>query len=246
MILANARSMLGRNDAQLALRLIARGSADAQDAAEVTLRERGIDALLDDARLIEALLASPQGAHASFPLLAYVVVRHALREVGEEDRAVADYVASVLVHFGIRDRAQRVGMSDDETYDTLAGLVDDVDDPDARRAFLVRTHLGNYALWLSGLFPDWIEHRRQRRGGPDLEYYEEMGAHGFRLAADHRLASEHGLAPLFSHAASRFTRLRAALNVVSDRMMFPHHHTPDRLMRQVRDDFRFRRPLPPS
>ena len=242
MILANARSMLGRDDAQLVLRLLAHGSAHDYDAAEATLRERGLDVLLDDARLLEALLATPHGAHASFPLLAYVVVRHALRDVDEGDRAVADYVASVLVHFGFGDRASRVALSDDETYDTLAGLIDDVDDPDARRSFLVRAHLGNYALWLSGLFPDWIEHRRQRRGGPDLEYYEAMGTRGYRLAADHRLAGEHGLAPLFHHAASRFARLRAALNVVSDRLMFPHHHTPDRLMRQVRDDFLYRRP----
>ena len=246
MILANVRQRLGRGDAQLVLRLIARGSAEEYDRAEGALRDDGIDALLDDPRLLGALIESPQGAHASFPLFAYVVVRHALRRAGETDRVLADYAAAILVHFGLRDAAHRVGASDDEVYTTLTDLLRDVESGDARRSFLVRAHLGNYALWLSGLFPDWIEHRRQRRGGPDLEYYEEMGAHGYRLAADHRLANEHGLAPLFSHAATRFARLRAALNVVSDRMMFPNHHTPDRLMRQVRDDFRFRRPQSPS
>ena len=79
-------------------------------------------------------------------------------------------------------------------YDAIVELCEDLDDPDARRSFLVRTHLGNYALWLSGIFPDYIEQRRWRRGGPDLEYYEEMGRRGFQLAADHRLAEEHGLA----------------------------------------------------
>ena len=237
MILANTRATLGRDDAQLALRLIARGRAEEYDGAEAMLRERGIDALLDDPRLLDAMLAAPQGAHASWPLFAYVVVRHALRHAGEEDRALADYVASVLVHFGVRDRAHRVAPHDDQRYDTLVGLAGDVDDPDARRAFLVRAHLGNYALWISGLFPDHIEYRRWRRGGPDLDYYEELGARGFRLAADHRLAGEHGMAPLYSHAAERFPRLRRALNEVSDRLLFPDVHTAERLMRQVKDRF---------
>jgi hypothetical protein len=177
---------------------------------------------------------------ASFTLFAYVVVRHALRRLGEEDRGLADYVASILIHFGVRDRATRIGDADDEAYETLAELSEDLDDPDARRSFLVRAHVGNYALWLSGLFPDFIESRRWRRGGPDLGYYEELGRRGFRLAADHRLAAEHGLAPLFATAAERFGRLRVALNGVSDALLFPNHHSPDRLMRQVRDEMRWR------
>ena len=104
----------------------------------------------------------------------------------------------------------------------------------------MRAHLGNYALWVSGLFPDYIEHRKVQRGGPDLEYYSEMGRRGFRLAADHRLAHDHGLAQLYLVAAERFDRLRFALNQVSDTLLFPHVHTPDRLMRQVRDEARWR------
>lgn len=237
MIMANVRSRLGRDDAQLALRLVARGSADEYDAAEAALRERGMDALLDDPRLLEGLLEARQASHASFTLFAYVVVRHALRERGVDDRALADYVAAMLVHFGARDNAWRIAPSDDERYETLTELVDDVNDADARRSFLVRTHLGNYALWLSGLFPDRIERRRIRRGGPDLDYYEEMGVLGYRLAADHRLAAEHGLAPLYATAAERFARVRVALNAVSDRLLFPDVHTPERLMRQVRSEF---------
>ena len=80
----------------------------------------------------------------------------------------------------------------------------------------MQTHLGNYALWLSGIFPDYIEQRHWRRGGPDLDYYEEMGRRGFQLAADHRLAEEHGLATLYATAAERFGVLRTALNTVSD------------------------------
>ena len=239
MILANVRHQLGRDDAQLALRLLGRESREEAERAETALRESGIDALLDDPRLLPALLAPGAGAKASYPLFSYVVVRHALRRAGEDDRVMADYVASILLHFGLRGRASRISDTDDECYQTLAELLEDVNDGDAQRSFLVRQHLGNYALWLSGLFPDFIESRRWRRGGPDLEYYEELGRRGFQLAADHRLAADHGLATLFATAAARFPLLRAALNGVSDALLFPNHHTPERLMRQVRDEARW-------
>jgi hypothetical protein len=241
MILANTRQGLSRDDAQLAVRLLARHSGEEMGAVERRLADSGIDSILDDPQLPQALMRSPQGAWASFPLFAYVMVRQALRRVGESDRGLADYVTAIVVHFGLRDRSRRIGESDDQTYEALTDLCQDLDDPDARRSFMVRTHLGNYSLWVSGLFPDFVEQRRWRRGGPDLEYYEEMGRRGFQLAADHRLAEQHGLATLYATAAERFGLLRVALNAVSDSLFFPNVYSPERLMRQVQDEARWRR-----
>ena len=119
MILANTRYHLTRGDAELVARLIARDSGEELAQVEQQLCDHGIDAVLDDPRLPSAMLRSGQGACASLPLFAYVMVRHALRRLGEEDRMLADYVASVFLHFGVRDRAYRVADSDDQVYDTL-------------------------------------------------------------------------------------------------------------------------------
>lgn len=240
MIVANVRHRLTRDDAQLAVRLIARGSAREHDAAEQALREAGLDTLLDDPRLLEGLVRTAAGAAASWPLFCYVVVRHALQSHGIDDRRMADYVAAVLEAFGWRDRAHRIAATDDERYDTLADLVRDAESGDPRRAYLVRVHLGNYALWLAGCFPDRIEAQRHRRGGPDIDYYDALGARGFSMAAEHRLAHEQGLSPLFAAAARRYVALRIALNAVSDTLFFPNRHSPDRLLRQVRDEARWR------
>lgn len=242
MILANVRSRLTREDAHLALALVSQHGSEARDRAETTLREQGLEALLDDGVLLPALLGTPRGAHASLPLFAYVLVRQALLAGGERDRVLADYAASLLLHFGLRDRARKVAEADDDTFDTLAGLAEQAEGPDPRRAFLVQAHLGNYALWLSGMFPDHIEHRRWRRGGPGLRYFEQLGQRGFQLAARHRLADEHGLALLFALVAERFPLLRSALNRISDAVLFPRHHSPERLMRQVSDEARWRQP----
>ena len=84
MILANVRSRLTREDAQLVVRLVARGSGRALDDAESTLADQGIDPLLDDPRLQEGLLDLRQGSHASLPLFSYVIVRSALLKAGEK------------------------------------------------------------------------------------------------------------------------------------------------------------------
>ena len=240
MILADVRTRLTRRDAQLVLCLLSRGRPDEQERAEAALADRGLDPLLDDPRLLPALRESRQAAEASLPLFTYVAVRHALRGVGEDDRTLADYLAALFLEFGLRDRATRIGESDDEVYTTLVELLGAAESPDARRSFLVRAHLGNYALWLSGLFSDAVEHRRWRRGGPDLDYYEELGRRAFRLAAEHRLAAEYGLVALYAAIAERFGVLRCALSQIGDTMLFPHHHTPERLMRQVRDAAQYR------
>lgn len=240
MILADVRSKLTRDDAQFAVQLIGHAGAAAAAEADTALHAHGIDTVLDDPRLLSALLHHAPGAHASAPLFAYVVVRHACIAAGEDDRVLADYAASLLLHFGLRDRSHRIAAADDDTFDTLAELSALMDAPDARRAFLARQHLGNYALWQAGLFPDFVERRRYRRGGPDLEYYEAMGRRGYEAAARHRLADEYGVGALFMRVAEHFPLLRVALNRISDSIFFPNHHTPERLMRQVRDEMRWR------
>lgn len=240
MILADARHRLSREDAQLAVRLLAKDSAGELDAVQQRLVDEGLDAILDDQRLPGALLGSRFGAYASLPLFLYVMVRHALLRAGEKDRAISDYLAALLLAFGARGRGERISEADDQTYDTLAALLEDVNDNDPRRAFLVRVHLGNQALWIAGLFPDYVEQRKWRRGGPDFDYFEELGRRGFELAAEHRIAEQYGMSDVYAAVAARFGLLRVALNSVSDRLMFPNVHTPERLMRQVKDEARWK------
>jgi len=240
MILANARHQLSRQDAQLAVRLVAQDSSEELERAQQRLVDEGLDAILDDRRLPSALLTSRFGAYASLPLFLYVMVRHTLINAGEQDRTISDYLAAILLAFGARGAAERISGADDQMYDTLASLLDDVNDSDPRRSFLVRAHLGNRALWIAGLFPDHVEQRKWRRGGPDLSYFDEIGKRAFELAAEHRLAEQYGMTDTYATIATRFGLLRVALNSISDRLFFPNVNTPERLMRQVEDEARWK------
>ncbi|MEP7228144.1 MAG: hypothetical protein ABI785_12330, partial [Gemmatimonadales bacterium] len=154
-------------------------------------------------------------------LFFYVLVRHALRGSGLDDRDLSDYLAALLLEFGQRDRAWRVDWNDDQRHRYMVDILTDLEASAGDRRFKVMVHLGNYALWLTGLFPDYIAARRLRKAGPDVSYYDALGSRGFGLASDHALAAHYGLEPVLRTAAERFPALRSALNGLSDRVFFP-------------------------
>jgi hypothetical protein len=170
-------------------------------------------------------------------LVFYLLVRHALLEDGISERDLADYLAALLVAFGRSGRAFRVA-DETEEFHHLVDIVAAGDESSGHRAFLLRAHLGEYALWLSGLFPDHITARVQRRGAPGLGYYEALGSTGFRMAARYRDAERHGLDRVYLDCADRFPALRIALNRIADRHLFPAKgDRVERLLRQITDEF---------
>lgn len=223
MILANTRGRLSANDLQLLVLLLSQGSAARRHAVERKLATEGPDSLLDTPELFERLLAVRSVLVPSEVLFFYVLVRHALMRADFDDRDLADYVAALILEFGKRDRAWRIDWNDDQRHRYMVDILIDLDSTDGERRFKVLAHLGNYALWLAGLFPDYIAARRLTRGGPDLRYYEELGRRGYDQASDHVLADQYGLDGVFRTAADRFPSLRQALNQVSERVFFPNH-----------------------
>jgi hypothetical protein len=235
MILANVRGRLRAADFHAVALALAGGDAAQRARYDRVLLEEGPDRLLDQPGLFEALLALRTLVVPSPPLFTYVAVRHALLAAGVDDRDLAEYLAALLLEFGDHDRHTRVRRVDDESYRYLVDVVADLTGTDdaGERGFLLRVHLGNYSLWLAGLFPDYIAARRSRRGGPDLPYYDALGRQGFQLASEHRLAERFGVADIYRAAAERFPTLRVAFNRLSDHVFFPGVTTPEKILRNL-------------
>ena len=206
MIQPDARSRFTPEDVALVLRLTP-GAADNED----------FDRRLDRPELVRELPGAPVPG-PSPSLYFYVLVRQSLREHGVMDRRVADYCAALLRDFGERDRAQRIAPVDDHRHRYLIDIVADASSAQGDRQFRVLVHLGNYALWVAGVYPRWISARRERRGGPDLSYYDAMGMRGFAEASDHRMASRVGLEDVFRTTADHFSDVRLALNDLSSKL----------------------------
>ena len=223
---------------RLAVELLGGSEAERHRLSQKAMEE-GPDALWDDPRLPGALLKSRDLRRPSAPLFFYVLLRRSLLELGVDDRAVTDYCAAMVLAFGRGDRAWRTGERDENRYAYLVDLVEEAGRAEGEHQFRVRMHVGNFSLWLTGIFPDYIAARRARKGGPPLPYYEAMGRSGFLLASDHRLAEKFGMDRVLRSAGQRFAELRVALNRLSDRLMFPRFSSPDKLMRQVFDEYQY-------
>lgn len=209
MFVADARSRLTSDDLDLLSRTL--GATDRE--RDRALTRLGLDAVLDRPEIRPALLDGRMPG-PSPSLFFYVLVRHALLAEGLDDRSLADYCAALLREFGVRRRANQIAPVDDHEHHYLVDLLADLAHADGDRQFRILVHLGNYALWIAGLFPDRIEARRHRRGGPGLDYYEALGQRGFAEAAGHRLAEWTGLAVILHDTADQFTGVRRALNRV--------------------------------
>lgn len=203
MITADARSRITPNDLDLLASCLGSPS-----------RPASLDAVLDRREVASFLLNS--GMPGPSPsLLFYVLVRHSFLDVGVDDPTVADYFAAMLREFGHRGRATRVDDVDDQDHRYLVDILADLSASSGARQFKVSVHLGNYALWMAGIFPERVAAQRIRRGGPDLSYYENMGGRGYAEASEHQLAERSGLEDVLRTAADRVHDVRVALNRVS-------------------------------
>ena len=228
MILPNVRASFGPRELTFLVGVLGDVSGGRERVA-ARLADEGVDRLLDDPRTLDAVMGGGISA-APLELVCYLVVRRALLEVELDDRTLADYLAALLVDFSRADR----GVEQARNFTYLVDVLAEIDQSAASRAFELHAYLGEYSLWLSGVFPDRIVARVHRRGAPGLGYYEEMGIAGYRTAADSRQAGDLGLNRLYLDCAERFPELRVALNRVSDRYLFPTTApSVDRLLRQV-------------
>lgn len=214
----NCRLQFAADDIDFILSVLVQRIGTAQCLVQLLSDEDTRDLILDDEALFHALLERGGCLQVSPRFYFYVLVRHVFRKADIPDRAVADYVAEVLTEFARTERARCVVPGQETPTEYLFELLMALQKADDRTSFSVRVHIGNYSLFLSGVFPERIRFRAEVRGHPDLRYYEGVGRTQFRVASDHRLAQEYELAGVFNTLAERFPATRMALNDIADRL----------------------------
>ncbi len=193
------------------------------------------DLILDDPQLFHALLEHRGCLGVSSHFYFYVMVRHVFRRAGIDDREMADYVAEVLAEYSLQERTRLQLPGQPNSLDYFFELMTALQGADERTSFHIRAHIGNHSLFLTGDFPQRILHRAEKRGFPNLHYYEELGRANFRVASDSRMAARYELGPIFAQLSERFHATRVALNDISDRLfsLGEPDHSIDLLLRNA-------------
>jgi len=218
MIQPNCRVQFAAQDIDFILSVLGRSIGTAECLVKLLADEDSRDVILDDEALFHALLERGGCVRVSTRFYFYILVRRVFRRADLRDRTLADYVAEVLSEFARAEQGRCVVPGQANALDYLFEMLAALKDADDRTRFFIRVHIGNYALFLSGLFPDRIRFRAERRGFPDLKYYENMGRTHYQAASDHRLAQRYAVAGIFTTLAERFRATRLALNDIAERL----------------------------
>jgi hypothetical protein len=221
-IISNCRMQFTAEDIDFILEAL-RPKVDSSDClVKLLADEETRDQILDDDCLFRALLEHPGCLNVSSHFYFYILVRQVLRKSGIADRSVADYVAEVLTEFSRLERMQCVPKGQTGPLNYFFEMLGALQNADDTTGFYIRTHIGNQSLFLSGIFPERIRYRAERRGAPDLKYYEEVGRMNYRVARDHRLARKYDLEGIFDVLSERFHDTRRALNDLGERLITLH------------------------
>ncbi len=218
MIQPNCRVQFAAEDVDFILSVLGRRLGTAECLVKLLADEESRDVILDDEALFHALLERGGCLRVSTHFYFYILVRHVFLRSNIDDRAVADYVAELLAEFARTERGRCALPGQAAPMEYLFEMLSALNTADDRTRFLLRVHVGNYSLFLSGVFPGRVRSRAEARGFPSLDYYERLGRTHYRMAGDHQLARRYEVADVFSTLAERFGETRLALNDIAERL----------------------------
>jgi hypothetical protein len=217
----NCRGCFTAEDFQFVVKTLSRSPKDAVSLVDLLSDEETRDEILDHERLYQELIESGACLKVSPAFYFYVLTRHVLKKAGLNDRAVCDYIALILVNFSRWQKLPHFVESaqGEAFYPYLSDMLQAIAKAESHQVFILRIYLANYALFYSGIFVERIVAHRNRRGGPDVSFYEEVGRLNYQLAAEHRSAQSHHLQEILDQLAQVFRPARFALNDLSENLL---------------------------
>src|SRR6202023_1706366 len=219
MIRANCRARFTAADFDFIVRTLARSQTDQVSLVDLLSDVETRDSILDHPRLVDAILNHCGHLRISSQFYFYVLARHVLQQGGIGDRKLCDYVASLLETFSRANQLQVCDEISNRAQEYISDMLIALTRATPEQAFLLRAHIGNYSLFISGIFHPAVAGQRSLRGGPDLEFYEQVGRTNYQLVASHAAARRCELSDVYEGLAGRFHEVRLALNQLSDQLL---------------------------
>lgn len=217
MIQANSRHNFTAEDFSFITEALAEERHNRVALADLLSDEDMLDRILDHTVLFQRVMENRGFTKISPYLYFYVLSRRTLLDHNITDRGIADYISSLLAEFSSSQRMFSPSSHHEKQYHYLVDMLSDFMDASSWEAFLIRSHVGNYALFMTGMFPDYVYNKATYgRKAPGFDYYEQMGSSSFRWAAQNKFAAEYRLVEILSELANQFRQVRIAMNKLAD------------------------------
>ena len=169
-------------------------------------------------------------SHALQGLFSELVHYHFDRDVGLRDAEVQNYIANILSEFCQCEQLFKIRDAEGRPLHDAGEMLLESDPvygpaPSFNRERQVRKHVGDYILFLSGMFPESINHYRLRKQHlENLVDFVKAGKESYHIVSKFDQFEYARLAPLFAKLAREFESCVYGLNLVKgdlDEMQHP-------------------------
>jgi hypothetical protein len=163
-------------------------------------------------------------AHPLEPFFQQAVRNSYEGKLGLNDPDVTAYVARLLCEFSQSDKLYQVRDELGHPIEELAEMVE-ASDPvhgsapsfDAERS--LRKYIGDYALFVAGMYPEAMgSARRRRHHQPSLSELIQAGKESYYIVSQFNLFEYEQEAPLFARLSDRFERCILGLTLVREEL----------------------------
>src|ERR1700678_79665 len=161
--------------------------------------------------------------HPLEPFFQQIVRNSYSGKLGINDTAITHYVAHLLCEFSEADKLYKVRDEEGRPIRTLEDLLQAADPVhgtapsfDAERA--VRKHIGDYALFVSGMYPESMDPYRRRHGQQSFEELVKVGKESYYIVSQFDLEEYADEAPMFRRLSGWFDRCIYGLRLVREEL----------------------------
>jgi hypothetical protein len=145
-------------------------------------------------------------------------MRASFGDLGIGDDSAARYLAGMLTRFA-RTEHLFPGGAARARLETVVDMLIEAQEAwltSGRDEISVRRHIGDYTLFMTGVFPEHVERIASSR------FYAQQGREAYRFVFEHDRAAGRASAPLYRRLAERFEHYAGALDYAR-RVHFPEH-----------------------
>jgi hypothetical protein len=168
-------------------------------------------------------------SHPLQQLFQDLVGRHYAAQIGIRDPEIVAYVSHLLAEFCEADQLHKLHDASNRPLTDVGEMLLESDPvygpaPSFDRERQARKHIGDYALFFAGMFPDSINHFRLRRQRiENFVDWVKAGKESYYIVSQFDCFEYAKVAPLFATLSRKFEDCVFGLNLVKDELEEMQH-----------------------